>query len=109
MKAKVLTPAVLTMIENKAVEATAEYIRNYGEHPFNCGFAWVIVKGARGKKSELLKKFGFKKNICEPGISLWNPSGYTGQDMSAKMSGATVYARMLCEYGINAEAHCRLD
>ena len=106
---KVLGDAGLLVASIKAHSATNEYIESFGEHPFNCGFAWVVVKGARGKKAELLKAHGFKKRYDGPGLSLWNPSESYTQDMSAKMAGAEVYAKFLRELGIDAEAFCRLD
>lgn len=86
-----------------------EYLREHGEHPFNCGFAWVVVKGARGKKAELLKNYGFKKRYDGPGLSLWNPSDSMTQDMDVKMAGARVFAEELRACGLDAEAYCRLD
>ena len=101
--------ATLFAARNAAGESTHQYIREYGEHPFNCGFAWVNVKGVRGKALNILKEFGFKKSYVGSGHSLWDPSQSFTQDMSAKMAGAEVYAEMLREIGIDAEAQCRLD
>lgn len=99
----------LTVAQGNAQQATIDYIRENGEHPFNCGFAWVVVKGARGNKAKMLKEMGFKKRYDGPGLSYWNPSLHYTQDMSAKMAGAEVYAKALREMGIDAEAYCRLD
>lgn len=101
--------ATLVAARNAAGERTYQYIREYGEAPFNCGFAWINVKGVRGKALNVLKEFGFKKSYVGTGHSLWNPSQSFTQDMSAKMAGAEVYAEMLREIGIDAEAQCRLD
>lgn len=101
--------ATLVAARNAAGERAYQYIREYGEAPFNCGFAWVDVKGVRGKALNILKEFGFKKSYVGAGHSLWNPSQSFTQDMSAKMAGAEVYAKMLREIGIDAEARCRLD
>lgn len=106
---KTLSDFNLALASAAAQEATIEYIRENGEHPFNCGFAWVVVKGARGNKAKMLKEFGFSKRYDGPGLSLWNPSNHHTQDMSAKMAGAEVFAKELREMGINAEAYCRLD
>ena len=92
-----------------AAEATANYIEQNGENPFGCGFAWVVVKGARGKKADLLKSYGFKKRYDGPGLSLWNPSGSYTQDMDAKYEGAQICASILRDAGFDAEAYCRLD
>lgn len=101
--------AGMLLAGNKASAATKQYIRENGEHPFNCGFAWVVVKGVRGKKADILKSYGFKKRYDGPGLSLWNPSESYTQDMTAKMVGAEVFAKELRGMGLNAEAYCRLD
>lgn len=106
---KTISELDMILANRKAARATENYIDENGEHPFNCGFAWVVVKGIRGKKAELLKEFGFKKRYDGPGLSLWNPSGNYTQDMSAKMAGAEVYAEFLNTLGIPATAQCRLD
>lgn len=106
---KVLGDVLLTVAGRKAARRTEDYIDLNGENPMGCGFAWVVVKGARGNKAKLLKEYGFKKRYDGPGLSLWNPSGNMTQDMDAKMVGAEAYAEMLRETGLDAEACCRLD
>lgn len=101
--------ATLVAARNAAGERTYRHIREYGENPMGCGFAWVTVKGVRGKALNILKEFGFKKSYVGSGHSLWNPSQSFTQDMDAKLVGAQVYAEMLREIGIDAEAQCRLD
>ena len=104
-----LTNTILAIASRKAERHAEDYISENGEHPLNCGFAWVVVKGVRGNNAKLLKEHGFKKRYDGPGLSLWNPSKNFTQDMSAKMAGAEAYARTLCSIGIDAEAQCRLD
>jgi len=104
-----LTEMNIAIAQEKASIATNDYIAAEGEHPFNCGFAWVVVKGVRGNKAKLLKEFGFDKRCDGPGLSCWNPGRHNTQDMSAKMAGAKVFAKELQSMGINAEAVCRLD
>jgi len=101
--------ATLVAARNEAGKVTYQHIREYGENPMGCGFAWVKVKGVRGKVLNILKEFGFKKGYDGPGFSLWNPSQSFTQDMDAKYAGAEVYAKMLREIGLDAEAQCRLD
>jgi len=101
--------ATLFAARNEADKATTDYICEYGENPMGCGFAWVKVKGVRGKALNILKEFGFRKSYVGTGHSLWNPSQSFTQDMDAKYVGAQVYAEMLREIGIDAEAQCRLD
>lgn len=92
-----------------AAEATANYIEQNGENPFGCGFAWVVVRGVRGKKADFLKTYGFKKRYDGPGLSLWNPSGNITQDMDAKYAGAQIFADILRSAGFDAYSSCRLD
>ena len=99
----------LKVAKTIASETTAKHIAENGENPFGCGFAWVDVKGIRGKKLELLKSFGFKKKYVGSGVSLWNPSGNITQDMDAKYAGAVAFAEVLNKVGIPATAGCRLD
>jgi hypothetical protein len=106
---KTLSNVLLVVAQRKAARATENYIDLNGENPMGCGFAWVSVKNVRGKKAELLKEFGFSKSYVAPGLRLHNPSQNTTQDMDAKMAGAEVYANMLREFGIDAQAYCRLD
>jgi len=93
----------------EAKSATNRYLGENGENPMGCGFAWVVVKGLRGKKADALKAVGFKKRYDGPGLSLWNPSGSFTQDMDAKMAGARACADELRAAGIDATAYCRLD
>jgi len=92
-----------------AVNATNNYIAENGENPFGCGFAWVDVRGARGKKLESLKSIGFKKKHVGTGVSLWNPSGSMTQDMDAKYAGAVAFADVLKQMGFDASVGSRLD
>lgn len=109
MQTKTFGNIGLTIAQRKAARTTDMYIFDNGENPMGCGFAWVVVKGARGKKAELLKEYGFSKSYVGSGLRLHNPSQNPTQDMDAKMAGAEVYAQALREMGINAEAYCRLD
>lgn len=109
MKTSKITDLELVIARQRAERNTNLYINKNGEHPFNCGFAWVVVKGVRGNNSKMLQKHGFKKRYDGPGLSLWNPSNNMTQDMSAKMAGAEKYAETLRDMGLDAQAYCRLD
>lgn len=109
MKTPKITDLALVVARRRAERNTEMYIFENGESPVNCGFAWVVVKGARGNNSKMLQKHGFKKRYDGPGLSLWNPSRNMTQDMSAKMVGAEKYAETLRDMGLDAEAYCRLD
>lgn len=99
----------LILASRKAARTTDMYLFENGENPMGCGFAWVVVKGVRGNKAQMLKDAGFKKRYDGPGLSLWNPSENMTQDMDAKYAGAQAYAEALREMGIDATAYCRLD
>jgi len=78
--------------------ATADYIAKNGEHPFNCGFAWVrSSEKGNTKLGKALKNLGFEKNWYN-GYELWNPSGSFTQDMSAKYAGAEAYVNVFKKY-----------
>ena len=96
--------------EAAAQEATKQYINQYGEAPYNCGFAWIETK-VRGnsKVGKMLKEQGFRKPLVGTGLSLWNPSKSCTQDMSALRAGAEAYAAVLSEAGIEVYARSRLD
>jgi|TARA_R110002074_G_scaffold350313_1_gene521317 hypothetical protein len=89
-------------IHNEAIQAADEATQNYldqnGEHPFNCGFAWIeaFVKG----NTKLGKSFisqGFDKSYTG-GYKLWNPGKSYTQDMSAKMAGCDAYVKIVKKY-----------
>ena len=91
--------------------ATENYIQKHGEHPFNCGFAWVtaFVKG----NTKLGKSFiaqGFTKSY-DGGYKLWNPSGHNTQDVSAKMMGTQAYVDTVERYipDVRLYENSRLD
>ena len=99
----------LKTAQEAAAVATSGYIKENGENPMGCGFAWVEVSKVYGKKLAFLKANGFKKKYDGPGFSFWNPSKNITQDMDAKYAGAVVYAEELNKMGIPAYAGCRLD
>ena len=106
-----LTPEIHQLAVRNAQIATNDYIQKNGEHPFNCGFAWVtaFVKG----NTKLGKSFiaqGFSKSY-DGGYKLWNPSGHNTQDMSAKMAGTEAYVDTVERYlpGVKLYEGSRLD
>ena len=106
-----LTPEIHQLATRNATIATEDYIKQNGEHPFNCGFAWVecYEKG----NTKLGKSFiaqGFKKSYTG-GYQLWNPSNSHTQDMSAKMAGTKAYVDTVKRYLPNVRLYegSRLD
>lgn len=106
---KEVNQLICLVAKRKAERAVENYLETHGENPINCGYAWVKVSGARGNKAKHLKEMGFKKPYDGTGLTLWNPSESSTQDMSAKMAGAVVYAQYLQSRGFDAVALCRLD
>lgn len=94
-----LTAEIHQLATRNATIATEDYIMEHGEHPFNCGFAWVEVFGIRGntKEGKSFKAVGFDKSY-DGGYKLWNPSKSFTQDMSAKMAGADAYVKTVKRY-----------
>lgn len=106
-----------------ATAAIREYVEQYGEAPYNCGFAWVRVKPARGEFIKWCKAQGDERQYgsahWESGWCFWGPGDWPssedmgfqvyGQDMDAKAAGARAFARVLEENGIHAEVGTRLD
>lgn len=93
-----LTEQIHNEAVQNAAQATQHYIDTAGEHPLNCGFAWVqtFVKG----NTKIGKSFinqGFSKSY-DGGYKLWNPAGNYTQDMSAKMVGAEAYVDTVKKY-----------
>lgn len=108
-----VTKSNVADIYNEATKSAAfhtiEYIQKHGEHPFNCGFAWVTIKPARGPMVAYLKSIGKGSRAHDGGFQVWNPSGHPTQDMSAKYEGACAFAAILQKHGIRAYAGSRLD
>ena len=70
---------------------TAEYHAQYGQD-YPCGFAWVVIRGARGKVAAALKEFAGAKNNYGGGLVVYNPSRHMTQSMNAKELGARKFA-----------------
>ena len=87
-----------------------------GRDQYACGFAWVTVypknKGnTREGKAERkeLEALGFRKDWTGKAYQLWNPSGYSCQNVDTLEHGAVAAAQLLTQYGYNAYAGSRLD
>jgi hypothetical protein len=71
-----------------------------------CGFAWVRVKGLRGKKLKEFQKRGFDK--CFSGGQMLFVNDYD-QSHDRKAAYAREYAKTLQENGFDAWSESRLD
>lgn len=124
--------AIIQEAHDAASAASRRYVAENGEHPFNCGFAWVTVDGVSPlarfcrkqiKEREALRDKGqigpravteaqthFGCKGYPSGHQFWGPGDYMGQDMSAKRAGAEAFARVLADkLGYNATVGSRLD
>ena len=71
-----------------------------------CGFAWIRVKGLRGKKLKEFQKRGFDKSFS--GGQMLFVDDY-GQSHDRKAAYAREYAKTLQEKGFDAWSESRLD
>jgi len=101
-----------------AQKAVAEFLEDwtaktggneYGE-PMYCGFAWVDVKvRSNSKLGKALQAVGFKKSWQGGILQLWDPAQHRGQSMDCKEVGASAYAKVFQDYGINMYMGSRAD
>lgn len=99
---------------SRAAEAAADdffWYRLGGKDQYACGFAWVEVPDVKGntRLGKRLAKLGFRKQYGRKGLSLWNPSRHSAQNVDTKFHGAVAYANVLKNYGIEAIACDRMD
>lgn len=91
--------------------ASMKYLQENGERPmdFNCGFAWVTIRPARGTLCKVLKEHYKASKGWNGGLVVWQPSGVSSQNMYVHQAGAIAFAEVLKEYGYDAEWDSRLD
>jgi len=99
-------------VHNTALEAArkaeADFIARHGEMAY-CGFAWVKVnEKASTRLGRALKTVGFKKSYSG-GLDFWNPGGSFTQSIDVKEAGASAYAEILKQHGIDAYMQSRAD
>lgn len=105
-----MTPAdVLFLAREAAMKATNDYIKQYPDQWWPCGFAWVEIRPARGPFVTFLKKQNIGRKGHDGGWHIWNPGEHSTQWMDAKFEGAVAFAKVLKENGINAVARQRMD
>lgn len=124
---------ILTEAHAAASKAIADkYAAGDREQPFNCGFAWVTIKGtsafarfcaSRNPESGVghahamtnSKRYGRK---ADRGRTFWKPGTWPTppadtrsyqQDMDFHAAAARAFADVLKEHGIAAEVGTRLD
>jgi hypothetical protein len=111
----------------------AKYDAGEREQPFNCGFAWVTIKGTSPLARHLAKRVearGGEHRLTREERMLWGSKGYPKgwqfwkpgiwptppadtrsyqQDMDFHAAAARAFAGVLKEHGIEAEVGTRLD
>ena len=117
---------VFSLAKAAAQQAVADYLAPYdGKEPnhLECGFAWVTIRPAThsfvrwlqkeakamGGQSNSVARTTYGSRGYYGGWQLWNPSGWGGQWMPAKIAGAAAFARVLNENGVPASVESRLD
>lgn len=93
----------------EAEKATNAYLKEHPNDWFPCGFAWVIIKPARGPVVSAMKARGIGSKAYHGGWQYWNPSRNNTQSMEALRAGADAYAKVLREAGVDCYADNRMD
>ena len=88
--------------------ATDNFLRTHGSADA-CGFAWVIIRPARGAFVNWMKAEGIGSSNYGGGYRVHNPSGSMTQSISAVEAGADEFARVLGDHGINCYSQSRMD
>ncbi len=105
-----MTPAeILFLAQTAASKAAAEYIAQFPDQWYPCGFAWVKIRPARGPFVNFLKSQNIGHKGWDGGWDVWNPSENHTQWMDAKFVGAVAFAKVLKDHGIDATAGQRMD
>ena len=110
-------PLAHQMAVASAQEAVDNAVQEYGEDNaafLYCGFAWAIIRPARGAFINEMKRAGIGSKSEYGGYRISNyamfnlPPGLS-QSMELKEIGARAYCKALGEYGINATMSSRAD
>ena len=77
---------------------------------FDCGFAWVIIKPARGPFVKYCKANRIGDKHCYGGWNIWySHFSLPTQSVSVHEAAASAFAAVLVANGIDAYADSRLD
>ena len=97
----------------KAADARIqEWKDSRGAVPFYCGFAWAVIKPARGKFVKDLKAAGIADNGVYGGVEIRVPvleDGQHTQSMDLKEVAVLKYCEVLKSHGIPAMMRSRAD
>ncbi len=105
---------ILKKAHDAATTASNDYKDEFGELPFNCGFAWVNVTArsafVKWCKNQPENGNYFGDNSYIKGYDFWCPGEFMGQDMNCYRAGAIAFAKVIKdELGIDAYVRCKLD
>jgi hypothetical protein len=92
-----------------AEKAAADHIQNNPDVWYPCGFAWVVIKPARGPLVKYLKHTNMGRTSDSGGFTVYNPSKNHTQWMDAKYEGAKAFAKVLTDAGYKCYAYSRID
>lgn len=77
-----------------------------------CGFAWIVIKPARGKLVSYLKEQGIGRPHYGGGYEIWMPGRQPTQSVSVHEAGAHAFVKTIKDMlgsDINIYAGSRLD
>lgn len=113
---------ILTAAYAAADKAIAAEVAREPENPYalDCGFAWVVVKPARGPFITWCKKqiaaaegtrgkLRFGRSEYGGGWTFWCPGDFRGQSVRIIKQGARAFCAVLTANGLDAAVHSRLD
>lgn len=123
--------AILTEAYEAADAAIkAKFDKGDREHPFNCGFAWVIIDGKEPLANYCRTKLKANQQLngrridairygdkgYPRGWQFWKPGSWPAnapqnfqQDRDFWVAGARAFARVLEDHGVHATVGSRLD
>jgi hypothetical protein len=112
------TEQIKSEVRARAFAAADNYFKTVlgGRDQYACGFAWVTVEpehkgNTRAGRAEraTLAALGLRKDWTGRAYELWNPAGYSVQNVDTLYAGAVAAALVLKGYGFRASAQSRLD
>jgi len=100
--------AIYEQASQAGQQAEADFIAKHGE-PFYCGFAWVEIPNGRSPFVNWAKKNDVGSKHYQKGWQVWNPTKTFSQSMDVREAGATAFAKVLRDNGIEAYMVSRAD
>lgn len=94
-----------------AAQVAGDIATRDGQDGYPCGFAWIVIKPARGRFVKFLKDKGIGRTGVYGGyqVSSYEACSFKGQNMHVKENGCQAFADILNANGINAHVETRLD